>query len=248
MLQDIAILTGGQVISETVGLKLENAGLELLGRARKVTISKDETTIVEGAGAEDDIKGRINQIKAEVENTDSDYDREKLQERLAKLTGGVAIIRAGAMTEADMKQKKQRIEDALNATRAAVEEGIVAGGGVALLRASKVLDTVKGKGDRQFGVEIVRRACQAPMSQIAENAGEDGSVVVDEAGSRKPNEGYDALTGQWVDMFKAGIVDPTKVVRCALQNAASIAGLMLTTNTMITSIKDDQKAVEGSIR
>jgi chaperonin GroEL len=248
ILQDIAVLTGGKFISEDLGIKLENVTVDALGSAKKVRVTKDFTTIIDGAGKKAEVDARADSIRAQIAKTTSDYDREKLQERLAKLTGGVAIIRAGAMTEADMKQKKQRIEDALNATRAAVEEGIVAGGGVALLRASKVLDTLKVKGDRQFGVEIVRRACQSPMSQIAENAGEDGSVVVDEAASRKLNEGYDALTGQWVDMFKAGIVDPTKVVRCALQNAASIAGLMLTTNTMITSIKDDQKAVEGSIR
>jgi chaperonin GroEL len=248
ILQDIAVLTGGKFISEDLGIKLENVTMDALGTAKKVRVTKDFTTIIDGAGKKADVDARADSIRAQIGKTTSDYDREKLQERLAKLTGGVAIIRAGAMTESDMKQKKQRIEDALNATRAAVEEGIVAGGGTALLRASKVLDEVKSKGDRHFGIEIIRRACTAPMSQIAENAGEDGAVIVDEAGSRKPNEGYDALTGQWVDMFKAGIVDPTKVVRCALQNAASIAGLMLTTNTMITSIKDDQKAVEGSIR
>jgi len=246
ILQDLAILTGGQCISEDLGIKLENVTLEQLGSARKIRISKDNTTIIGGNGKKADITARADSIRAQIEKTTSDYDREKLQERLAKLTGGVAIIRAGAMTEADMKQKKQRIEDALNATRAAVEEGIVPGGGVALLRASKVLDKLKVKGDEQFGVEILRRACEAPMRQIAENAGEDGAVVVDEALNRKDNEGYNALTGEWVDMFKAGIVDPTKVVRCALQNAASIAGLMLTTNTMVTSIQEDQKAVEGS--
>ncbi len=246
MLQDIATLTGGECISEDLGIKLENVTLAHLGSAAKIRISKDATTIVGGAGKKADITARADSIRAQIEKTTSDYDREKLQERLAKLTGGVAILRAGAMTESDMKQKKQRIEDALNATRAAVEEGIVPGGGVALLRASKALDTLKVKGDQQFGVEIVKQACKAPMRQIAENAGEDGPVVIDEALGRKPNEGFNALTGEWVDMFKAGIVDPTKVVRCALQNAASIAGLMLTTNTMITSIKDEQKAVEGS--
>jgi chaperonin GroEL len=246
MLQDIATLTGGQCISEDLGIKLENVTLEQLGTAQKVRVTKDATTLIGGAGKKADITGRADSIRAQIEKTTSDYDREKLQERLAKLTGGVAILRAGAMTEADMKQKKQRIEDALNATRAAIEEGIVPGGGVALLRAAKVLSTLKVKGDQQFGVEIVKRACEAPMRQIAENAGEDGSVIVDEALSKKANEGYNALTGEWVDMFKAGIVDPTKVVRCALQNAASIAGLMLTTNTMVTSIKDDAKAVEGS--
>ena len=246
MLQDIAILTGGQCISEDLGIQLENVKLDQLGSAQKLRISKDATTIIGGGGKKADIQARADSIRSQIEKTTSDYDREKLQERLAKLTGGVAILRAGAMTEADMKQKKQRIEDALNATRAAVEEGIVPGGGVALLRASKTLDALKVKGDQQFGVEIVKRACEAPMRQIAENAGEDGSVVVDEANDKKPTEGFDALTGQWVDMFKAGIVDPTKVVRTALQNAASIAGLMLTTNTMVTSIPDEKKAVEGS--
>ena len=246
MLQDIATLTGGQCISEDLGIKLEAVTTDQLGSARKIRISKDATTVIGGGGKKAEIKQRADSIRSQIEKTTSDYDREKLQERLAKLTGGVAIIRAGAMTEADMKQKKQRIEDALNATRAAVEEGIVAGGGVALLRASKVLETLKVKGDQRFGVEIIARACQAPMRQIADNAGEDGSVVVDEASDRMPNEGFDALSGEWVDMFKAGIVDPTKVVRCALQNAASIAGLMLTTNTMITSIKDDEQAVTGA--
>jgi chaperonin GroEL len=246
IMQDIAILTGGQCISEDLGIKLENVTLEQLGTAQKIRISKDATTIIGGAGKKAEVEARADSIRSQIERTTSDYDREKLQERLAKLIGGVAIIRAGAMTEADMKQKKQRIEDALNATRAAVEEGIVPGGGVALLRASRALDSLKAKGDQQFGIEILRRACEAPMRQIAENAGEDGSVIVDEALSKKANEGYDALSNEWVDMFKAGIVDPTKVVRCALQNAASIAGLMLTTNTMVTSIQEDRKAVEGS--
>ena len=246
MLQDIATLTGGQCISEDLGIKLENVTVDHLGKAQKLRISKDATTIIGGGGKKAEIQARADSIRSQIDKTTSDYDREKLQERLAKLTGGVAILRAGAMTEADMKQKKQRIEDALNATRAAVEEGIVPGGGVALLRARKALESVKVKGDQQFGVEIVRRACEAPMRQIADNAGEDGSVVVDEANDKKPNEGFDALSGQWVDMFKAGIVDPTKVVRTALQNAASIAGLMLTTNTMVTSIPDEKKAVEGS--
>ncbi len=248
MLQDIATLTGGEFLSEDLGVKLENVTPDQLGSAQKVRVSKDATTIVGGAGKKAAVEARADSIRAQIEKTTSDYDREKLQERLAKLTGGVAILRSGAMTEADMKQKKQRIEDALNATRAAVEEGIVPGGGIALLRASKALDNMKAKGDQQFGVEIIRRACQAPLRQIAENAGEDGAVVVDEALSRKANEGFDALTGQWVDMQKAGIIDPAKVVRCALQNAASISGLMLTTNTMVTSIKEDQKAIEGSVR
>ncbi len=246
MLEDIATLTGGQCISEDLGIKLESVELSQLGTAQKVRVGKDATTIIGGAGKKAAINQRADSIRAQIERTTSDYDREKLQERLAKLTGGVAIIRAGAMTEADMKQKKQRIEDALNATQAAVEEGIVPGGGVALLRASADLDSVKAKGDVRFGIEIIARACQAPMRQIAENAGEDGSVVVDEALEKKTNEGFNALTGEWVDMFKAGIVDPTKVVRCALQNAASIAGLMLTTNTMVTSIQDDKDAVTGA--
>ncbi|MBK8100432.1 MAG: chaperonin GroEL [Planctomycetes bacterium] len=246
ILQDIAVLTGAQCISEDLGIKLENVTIDALGTAQKLRITKDFTTIIGGAGKKADITARADSIRAQIEKTTSDYDREKLQERLAKLCGGVAIIRAGAMTEADMKQKKQRIEDALNATRAAVEEGIVPGGGVALLRACKALDGIKAKDDRQFGIEIIKRSCQAPMWQIAANAGEDGAVIVDEAQGRKQNEGYNALTGQWVDMFAAGIVDPAKVVRSALQNAASIAGLMLTTNTMVTSIKDDQKAVQGS--
>ena len=246
MLQDLATLTGGQCISEELGLQLEKVELSHLGNASKVLISKDATTIIGGAGKKAAIQARADSIRNQIEKTTSDYDREKLQERLAKLTGGVAILRAGAMTEADMKQKKQRIEDALNATRAAVEEGIVPGGGSALLRASQVLETLKAKGDQRFGIEIIKRACEAPMRQIATNAGEDGSVVVDEASGKKPNEGFNALTNAWVDMFKAGIIDPAKVVRCALQNAASIAGLMLTTNTMITSIQEENKAVEGS--
>ena len=246
MLQDLATLTGGQYISEELGIQLEKVELSHLGSAAKIRISKDATTIIGGGGKKAAIKDRADSIRNQIDKTTSDYDREKLQERLAKLTGGVAILRSGAMTEADMKQKKQRIEDALNATRAAVEEGIVPGGGTALLRASKVLDSLKAKGDLRFGIEIIKRACEAPMRQIATNAGEDGSVVVDEARSKKPNEGFNALTGEWTDMFKAGVVDPTKVVRCALQNAASIAGLMLTTNTMITSIQEETKAVEGS--
>ncbi|MGK0156261.1 MAG: chaperonin GroEL [Neolewinella sp.] len=246
MLQDLATLTGGQYISEELGIQLEKVELSHLGSAAKIRISKDATTIIGGGGKKAAIKDRADSIRNQIEKTTSDYDREKLQERLAKLTGGVAILRSGAMTEADMKQKKQRIEDALNATRAAVEEGIVPGGGTALLRASHVLESLKAKGDVRFGIEIIKRACEAPMRQIATNAGEDGSVVVDEARSKKPNEGFNALTGQWTDMFKAGVVDPTKVVRCALQNAASIAGLMLTTNTMVTSIEEEKKAVEGS--
>jgi chaperonin GroEL len=248
MLQDIATLTGGEFISEDLGIKLENVKLEHLGSAQKIRISRDATTIIGGGGDKAEIKARADSIRTQIEKTTSDYDKEKLQERLAKLTGGVAIVRAGAMTESDMKQQKQRIEDALNATRAAQQEGIVPGGGVALLRASLALDALKPKGDQRFGIDIIKRACQAPMRQIADNAGEDGSVIVDEALGRKTNEGFNALTGEWVDMLKAGIIDPTKVVRTALQNAASIAGLMLTTNTMVTSIKEETTAVEGAVK
>jgi chaperonin GroEL len=248
ILQDLAILTGGTCISEDLGIKLESVTTAHLGSARKIIVSKDSTTIVQGAGKKADITARADSIRSQIEKTTSDYDREKLQERLAKLTGGVAIVRVGAMTESDMKQKKQRVEDALNATRAAVEEGVVPGGGMALLRASQTLTDLKVRGDGRFGVEIVKRACEAPVRQIAENAGEDGSVVVDEALARKKTEGFDAITGEWVDLFKAGIIDPTKVVRTALQNAASIAGLMLTTNTLVTSVKEEAKAIDGAIK
>ncbi len=247
ILEDMATLTGGQCISEDLGLKLETVELTQLGRAAKVVISKDSTTLIEGAGKKAQIKARAESIRSQIEQTTSSYDKEKLQERLAKLTGGVAIIRVGAMTEADMKQKKQRVEDALNATRAAVEEGIVSGGGTALLRASLVLDSLRAKGDQRFGIEIVKAACQAPLSQLATNCGEEGAVIVDETFNRKGNEGFNALTGEWVDMFKAGVIDPTKVVRTALQNAASIAGLILTTETLVTSVKEDEDAVEGSV-
>jgi chaperonin GroEL len=244
---DVAVLTGGEAITEELGIKLESVTLQQLGRAKKVTITKDATTIIGGSGKKADVTARADQIRGLIEKTTSEYDREKLQERLAKLTGGVAIIRAGAATEADMKQQKQRIEDAVNATRAAVEEGIVPGGGVALLRCKASLDSVKLKGDSRFGLEILGSALLEPICQIAENAGEDGSVICQEAMERKPNEGFDAVTGQWVDMLKAGIIDPTKVVRTALQNAASIAALMLTTDSMVTSIKEKKTAVEGSM-
>jgi chaperonin GroEL len=236
MLQDIAILTGGQVISEEVGLKLENVTLDMLGRARKITVTKDETTIVEGAGSEEEIKGRINQIKAEIENTDSDYDREKLQERLAKLSGGVAVIKVGAATEVELKEKKHRIEDAVSTTKAAVEEGVVPGGGVALLRSqSRILDGAeKLDGDESTGAKIVARAVEEPLKQIAVNAGLEGGVVVEKVRSLKnANEGFNAETGDYEDMFKAGITDATKVTSSALQNAASIAGLFLTTEAVI---------------
>ena len=247
IMEDIAILTGGKAISEELGIKLESVKLEDLGKAKKAKISKDFTTIVGGSGKKSDVEARANQIRNQIEKTTSDYDREKLQERLAKLTGGVAIIRAGAATEADMKQQKQRIEDAVNATRAAVEEGIVPGGGIALLRAREALNNHDLKGDERFGADIIAGALEAPIRQIAENAGEDGSMVVAEAKERKKTEGYDAVSGTWVDMLKAGIIDPTKVVRTALQNAASIAGLMLTTDSAITSIKEKKSAVEGSV-
>jgi chaperonin GroEL len=235
MMQDIAILTGGRVISEDLGNKLENVKLADLGRAKRITVDKDNTTIVDGAGKKADIDGRVKAIKAQIEETTSDYDREKLQERLAKLAGGVAIIHVGAATEVEMKEKKQRVEDALNATRAAVEEGIVPGGGIALLRASKVLDGMKEiNEDRQAGVDIVRRACQAPIRQIAFNAGEEPSVVVDKILSKNESTwGYNAATEQYTDLVAAGVIDPVKVVRSALQNAASVSSLLLTTEALI---------------
>ena len=236
MLQDIAILTGGQVISEEVGLKLENVTLDLLGKARKIVITKDETTIVEGAGSADDVKGRIAQIKAEIENTDSDYDREKLQERLAKLSGGVAVIKVGAATEVELKEKKHRIEDAVSTTKAAVEEGVVPGGGVALLRAQKAILAVADSlsGDEATGARIVAKAVEEPIKQIAINAGLEGGVVVDRVRSmKKPSEGLNAATGEYEDLVKAGVIDAGKVTRSALQNAASIAALFLTTEAVI---------------
>jgi chaperonin GroEL len=245
MLQDIAILTGGQVISEEVGLKLENTTLDLLGRARKVVITKDETTIVEGAGSEDDIKGRINQIKAEIDKTDSDWDREKLQERLAKLSGGVAVVKVGAATETELKEVKHRIEDALSATRAAVEEGIVAGGGTALLQAEAALDKLELDGDEATGARIIRHALQSPMYWIASNAGLEGSVVVEKVRGMTPGEGLNALTGDYEDLVKGGIIDPAKVTRSALQNAASIAGLLLTTEALIADKPEPEAPAAG---
>jgi chaperonin GroEL len=233
MLQDIAILTGGQVISEEVGLKLENTSLDLLGRARKVVVTKDETTIVEGAGSEDDIKGRINQIKAEIDKTDSDWDREKLQERLAKLSGGVAVVKVGAATETELKEVKHRIEDALSATRAAVEEGIVAGGGTALIQAQAGLDKLELEGDQATGANIIAKALSSPLYWIANNAGLEGSVVVEKVRGMDAGSGLNALTGEYEDLLKAGIIDPAKVTRSALQNAASIASLLLTTEALI---------------
>ncbi len=245
MLQDIAVLTGGQVISEEVGLKLDTATLDLLGRARKVVITKDDTTIVEGAGADDDIKGRINQIKAEIDKTDSDWDREKLQERLAKLSGGVAVVKVGAATETELKEVKHRIEDALSATRAAVEEGIVAGGGTALLQAEAALDKIDLEGDEATGARIIRKALQSPMYWIASNAGLEGSVVVEKVRAMKPGEGLNALTGEYEDLIKAGVIDPSKVTRSALQNASSIAGLLLTTEALIAD-KPEPEAAGGA--
>ncbi|MFD7230797.1 chaperonin GroEL [Streptomyces sp. NPDC059881] len=233
MLGDIAILTGGTVISEEVGLKLENAGLDLLGRARKVVITKDETTIVDGAGDSDQVAGRVNQIRAEIENSDSDYDREKLQERLAKLAGGVAVIKAGAATEVELKERKHRIEDAVRNAKAAVEEGIVAGGGVALIQASAVFEKLELEGDEATGAAAVKLALEAPLKQIAVNAGLEGGVVVEKVRNLTPGHGLNAATGEYVDLVAEGIIDPAKVTRSALQNAASIAALFLTTEAVI---------------
>jgi chaperonin GroEL len=249
MLQDMAILTGGQVISEEVGLKLENVALDMLGRARKVTVTKDETTVVEGGGDEADIKGRINQIKAEIENTDSDYDREKLQERLAKLAGGVAVIKVGAATEVELKEKKHRIEDAVSTTKAAVEEGVVPGGGVALLRSqAKVQDlSHKVTGDESTGARIVARALEEPLKQIAVNAGMEGGVVVERVRGLTGATGLNAETGEYEDLFKAGVIDAAKVTRSALQNAASIAALFLTTEAVIADKPEKEPAMPGGM-
>ncbi|MFQ5842394.1 MAG: chaperonin GroEL [Thermodesulfobacteriota bacterium] len=241
MLEDIAVLTGGQVISEDLGVKLENVRMEDLGRARRVHIDKDNTTIVEGMGESRALEGRVKQIRVQIDETTSDYDREKLQERLAKLVGGVAVINVGAATEAEMKEKKARVEDALNATRAAVEEGIVAGGGVPFLRCLSALDKMKLEGDRQTGVNIVKRALEEPIRQIAANAGHDGSVVVERVKKEKGTLGFDAAREEYGDLMKAGIIDPTKVVRLALQNAASVASLMITTQAMVAA-KPEKKA------
>ena len=247
MLQDIAILTGGQVITEEVGLKLDNVDVSLLGRARKVTVTKDETTIVEGEGSEEDIKGRISQIKAEIENTDSEYDREKLQERLAKLSGGVAVIKVGAATEVELKEKKHRIEDAVSTTKAAVEEGVVAGGGVALLRAqARILDAAeKLEGDEATGARIVARSVEEPLKQIAVNAGLEGGVVVEKVRNLEGGVGLNAATGDYEDLFKAGVIDAAKVTRSALQNAASIAALFLTTEAVIVDKPEKEGANAG---
>jgi chaperonin GroEL len=244
MLQDMAILTGGQVISEDVGLKLENTTVDLLGRAKKVIVTKDETTIVEGAGSQDDITGRINQIKTEIENTDSDYDREKLQERLAKLSGGVAVLKVGAATEVELKEKKHRIEDAVSTTKAAIEEGVVAGGGATLLRAQgKVNALIDGlPTDEATGVRLVARALEAPLKQIAVNAGQEGGVVTERVRTLDSHtEGFNALTGEYEDLTKAGIIDAAKVTRSALQNAGSIAGLFLTTEAVVADKPEEDK-------
>jgi chaperonin GroEL len=242
MLEDIAVLTGGRLISEDLGIKLENIKLEDLGRAKRITIDKENTTIVEGEGKKADIQGRVAQIRRQIEETTSDYDKEKLQERLAKLAGGVAVVNVGAATETEMKEKKARVEDALHATRAAVEEGIVAGGGVAFLRTQKALDNIKDlEPDEKVGVAIVRRAIEEPTRQLADNAGKEGALVVEEVKKRKGNEGYDVSADEYTDLVKAGIVDPTKVTRTALQNAASIAGLLLTTEALVTEIPEKEK-------
>jgi chaperonin GroEL len=253
MLGDIAVLTGGTLISEDLGIQLENLSLAHLGRAKKITVDKNATTIVEGAGKREDIDARVNQIRNQIGQTESEYDKEKFQERLAKLAGGVAIISVGAETEADMKQKKARVEDALHATRAAVEEGILPGGGVALLRCREAVEKARSaaKGDERIGVDIVLRALDAPLRQIADNCGIDGSVVADEIRTKAENMGYDANAGKYVDMYKAGIIDPAKVVRTALSNAASIAALLLTTEALVTNLDKDDKdkqQIEGSVR
>jgi chaperonin GroEL len=252
MLEDIAVLTGGKVISEDLGIKLENVKLEDLGTARRVTIDKENTTIIDGGGETSDLQARVKTLKTQIEDSTSDYDREKLQERLAKLVGGVAVIRVGAATETELKEKKARVEDAMHATRAAVEEGIVPGGGVVFIRAAKVLDKFKlfegnnedepGDADEQIGVNIVKRALEEPLRQIVSNAGKEGAVIVERVRAEKnPNTGYNAVTEKFEDLVAAGVIDPAKVTRCALQNAASIAGLMLTTEALISELPDDDK-------
>jgi chaperonin GroEL len=240
MLEDIAILTGGKAITEDLGIKLENIKLDDLGKAKKITIDKDNTTIVEGSGKSKDIEGRVKQIRTQVEETTSDYDREKLQERLAKLVGGVAVIKVGAATETEMKEKKARVEDAMHATKAAVEEGIVPGGGVALLRTVKAVEAIKAEGDEKVGVNIIRRSLEEPLRQISANAGHEGAVVVAKVYSQKAEEGFNALTEEYENLVEAGVIDPTKVVRSALQNAASIASLLLTTEALVSEIPEDK--------
>jgi chaperonin GroEL len=246
MLQDLAILTGGKFITEDLGIKLETVELADLGRAKTIVVDKENTTIVEGNGKSSDIQGRVNQIRRQIEETTSDYDREKLQERLAKLAGGVAVINVGAATETEMKEKKARVEDALHATRAAVEEGIVPGGGVALIRCLAAIEATKGSNDdEQIGIDIIKRAVESPLRSLAANAGVEGSVIVQEVKKRKGNDGYNVATGEYEDLVKAGVVDPKKVTRSALQNAASIAGLLLTTECLITDAPEKDKAPAG---
>ena len=249
MLSDIAVLTGGEVVSEDLGVKLENITRDVFGSAKSVVVDKDNTTIVSGDGKKSAIRDRIRQIRNQIETTTSDYDREKLEERLAKLAGGVAVVNVGANTESEMKQKKGRVEDALHATRAAAEEGIVAGGGIALLRSVAALEGArkKARGDEKVGVDIIARAIEAPLRQIAENSGEDGPVIVAQARKKGGNNGFDASVGEFTDMVKAGIVDPTKVVRCALQNAASVASMILTAETLVTELKEETEEVAGSV-
>jgi chaperonin GroEL len=242
MMEDIAILTGGQFISEDLGTKLENVDISMLGQARRVQITKEKTTIIEGRGDNKAVQGRVEQIKRQIEETDSDYDREKLQERLAKLAGGVAVINVGAATETELKEKKHRIEDAVNATRAAIEEGVIAGGGASLVQVASVLDKVEADGDELVGVNIVRRALDEPLRQIASNAGLEGSVIVERVREANKGIGFNAMTGTFEDMVKAGVVDPVKVTRTALQNAASIAGMVLTTEALISEVPKKDKA------
>jgi chaperonin GroEL len=241
MLQDMAIVTGGRVIAEELGLKLENVTVKDLGRAKRILIDKDNTTVIDGGGSKKDIEGRCNEMRNQIEETTSDYDREKLQERLAKLVGGVAVVKVGAATETEMKEKKARVEDALHATRAAIEEGIVAGGGVALLRAQKSLDTLEGNDEEQAGIHIVRKALEEPLHRIAENAGVEGSIVVDKVKGLKGARGFNAQTEEYEDLLEAGVLDPTKVVRSALQNAASVASLLLTTEALIAEKPEEKK-------
>ncbi len=246
MFEDIGILAGGKAIMEETGIKLEGVRLDDLGRAKRITVDKDNTTIVDGAGSEKGIQGRIKQLRAQIDETTSDYDREKLQERLAKLAGGVAVVRVGAATETEMKEKKARVEDALHATRAAVEEGIVPGGGVALLRAAKALENVKPGGDEQIGVNIVKRACEEPLRQIAGNAGWEGAIVAEKVrANENPNFGFNAESGEFGDLVEAGVIDPTKVTRTALQNASSIAALMLTTEALVAEIPEKKEKMPG---
>ncbi|GJL85460.1 MAG: 60 kDa chaperonin 2 [Micavibrio sp.] len=249
MLEDLALLTGGQVVSEDLGIKLENVTLDMLGTAKKISITKDDTTVVDGAGAKKDIEARCSQIRAQIEETSSDYDKEKLQERLAKLAGGVAVLRVGGVTEVEVKERKDRVDDAMHATRAAVEEGVIAGGGAALLYATKALEKLEGDNDDQnVGIEIIRRAIQAPIRQIAENSGEEGSVIVGKLLEQtESNFGFDAQKGEFCDLVKAGIIDPVKVVRTALQDAASVAGLLITTEAMVTDAPSDDKGSAGGM-